>query len=540
MVEVNHLPAWFIHRLTASFWMANNSHAAIANALRVGTSRVERLRGVRPQPLPRASVPTARNPPGPQEWPDSPAAFSGRAWHDPGAGWVVGPLMEMRALKPIPSEPLPGDLPSERPLRHPERQVLVALGTAWALTAGWFLFWPVPTEVIGRGVVIVPGGATVIDSRAEGQILSLPVRVGEEVKRGQALIRLYLPTLEQQLRRQERDLAELIRINADLDRRDLGRLRSAERLRETALAKLGADRQRFEALRSIYDQKVADFRHLARREVVAPLSQEVVASEDRAIQLGNSVAEVGIREREAIDTWENVKLEIDTEAQRRRYAIDDGRRAIRVTQARLNYDGTLRADRDGRILDLQVVRGQTVKAGQRLGTLGSLNGEALRAVAYFAPADARRLQAGLAMEVVPDWNERGRFGGIRGEVNRVSLLPATREDVNTTMGNPQLAEALVRNGPVMRTEIELLTADPDVSGMGRRSSLDGYRWTLSRGSSVFPIREGLTLKAHGYVEWRTPVSYLLPILRDLTGSYRTLRQQERQDGSQLRQRGTLP
>jgi hypothetical protein len=45
MVEVNHLPVWFIHRLTASFWMANNSHAAIANALRVGTSRVERLRG---------------------------------------------------------------------------------------------------------------------------------------------------------------------------------------------------------------------------------------------------------------------------------------------------------------------------------------------------------------------------------------------------------------------------------------------------------------------------------------------------------------
>jgi HlyD family secretion protein len=42
------------------------------------------------------------------------------------------------------------------------------------------------------------------------------------------------------------------------------------------------------------------------------------------------------------------------------------------------------------------------------------------------------------------------------------------------------------------------------------------------------------------VEWRTPASYLLPILRDLTGSYRTLRQQERQDDRELRQRGTLP
>lgn len=446
----------------------------------------------------------------------------------------------MRTLDQAPGAPQPGEQRNDGPLRHPEQQVLVALGTAWALTAGWFLLWPVPTEVIGRGVVIVPGGATVIDSRAEGQILDLPLRVGDKVKRGEPLIRLYLPTLEQQLRRQQKDLAELIRINTDLDRRDRDRLVSAGRLRDTALAKLEADRQRFDALRRIYAQKVADFRHLARREVVAPLAQEVVASEDRAIQLSNSIADLGIREREAIDVWEKVKLDIDTEAQRRRYAINDARRAVRVTQAQLRYDGTLLADRDGRLLDLQVVRGQTVKPGERLGTLGSRNGEALQAVAYFAPADARRLRSGLAMEVVPDWNERGRFGGIRGRVRRVSLLPATREDVNTTMGNPQLAEALVRNGPVLRTEIDLLTAAPERPGSGRRSSLDGYRWTLSRGSSVFPIREGLTLKAHGYVEWRTPVSYLLPMLRDLTGSYRTLRQPERQDDRQLQQRGTLP
>ncbi|MFZ0408474.1 MAG: hypothetical protein WAM11_10235 [Cyanobium sp.] len=41
------------------------------------------------------------------------------------------------------------------------------------------------TEAIGRGVVIVPNGATVIGARPEDQILSLPVRVGKEVKRGQ-------------------------------------------------------------------------------------------------------------------------------------------------------------------------------------------------------------------------------------------------------------------------------------------------------------------------------------------------------------------
>lgn len=412
----------------------------------------------------------------------------------------------------------------------PEGQVLLALGSVGALLGTWVLFWPVPTEVVGRGVMIVPTGARVIDSRAEGQILSIAVSVGQTVHKGQPLITLYLPTLDQELRRQEHDLEQLIAINATLDHRDAVRLDAALRVRDTSLAKLERERRRLTALRSTYNQKVSDFRLLARREVVAPLAEEVVSTEDRATQIAVTIENLRIREKEVQDAYEKVKLDIATEQQRRLYRIDDTRRGIRVTKARLGYDGTLLADRDGQILDLQVVRGQTVKAGQRLGTLGGRRSDPLLAVAYFPPADARRLQVGLPVEVVPDWNERGRFGGIFGRVQRVSVLPATREDVDTTMGSPQLAAALVNNGPVMRADIALERA-----GRG----FDGYSWTLSRGSSVFPIHEGLTLKAHGYVEWRTPISYLLPVVRELTGSYRNLGQ-ESQDRPQTRQRGTLP
>lgn len=412
-----------------------------------------------------------------------------------------------------------------RAAADPEGQVGLALAGVGLLTAGWFCFWRVPTEVVGRGVLIVPGGATVMDARAPGQILRIPVRVGERVRRGQLLLELYLPTLAQELRRQERDLRELIRLNDDLNRRDGLRLASAQRVRDTALAKLAKDLGRYRGLRATYDQKVSDFRYLARQEVVAPLAQEVVSTEDRATQLDVSAEELKIREKEAIDAYQKVKLEVETSQLQRRFRIDELRRSIQVTRTRLRYDGTLLAERDGQILDIQVVRGQTVKAGQRLGTLGGPKADGLQAVAYFAPADARRLPEGLPVEVVPDWKERARFGGMLGVVERVSLLPATSADVDTTMGNPQLAESLVKDGPVMRAEINL-----------RRQPIqgDGYRWTLSKGSTVFPIREGLTLKAHGYVEWRTPLSYVVPALRDLTGSYRTLRQ-ERQATPQLRQ-----
>lgn len=131
----------------------------------------------------------------------------------------------------------------------------------------------------------------------------------------------------------------------------------------------------------------------------------------------------------------------------------------------------------------------------------------------------------MAVEVVPQWDQRGRFGGIVGRVVRVNVLPATEDDISTTIGNPQLAKALVASGPVMRTEIELKR---------EQASLDGFRWTLSDGSRVFPVREGLTVESHAYVEWRTPLSYLLPGLRTLTGGFRSARI-DRQTGEALRQ-----
>jgi HlyD family secretion protein len=56
----------------------------------------------------------------------------------------------------------------------------------------------------------------------------------------------------------------------------------------------------------------------------------------------------------------------------------------------------------------------------------------------------------MPVEVVPHWNQRSRFGGIVGKVRQLNTLPATEEDIFTTIGNPQLAKSLVESGPVMR------------------------------------------------------------------------------------------
>ena len=419
------------------------------------------------------------------------------------------------------------------------QQVGVSLAGMGALFGAWLLFWPVPTEVEGRGVLIYPDNAGILNARAAGQVLSINTAVGDRVRKGQVLMTLYLPVLERKLDQQKGNLRQLVRQNEELDARDALRIGTAKLALDTALAKLDDDEKRLARLQATYNSKVDNLKWLARREVVAPLAQEVVSAEQGLTTTSVQLDDIKIQRRDQITDFQQIKLNIESEQLDRRFQIDDLKREIKVMEARIAFDGNVTAVRSGAVLDLQVIQGQTVKLGDRLGTIGrntrppkgdNKTGGDLIAVSYFSPADARRLPIGLPVEVVPLWNQRGRFGGIVGKVRSVLTLPATQEDISTTIGNNQLAEALVKHGPVMRAEIEL-DRHPRTD--------DGYRWTLSQGSGVFPIREGLTVDTFAYVEWRSPVTYVIPGLRSLTGGFRTFRIDRIWDLPFLRQPGTL-
>ena len=414
-------------------------------------------------------------------------------------------------------------------------QVGATLAGVGGVLVLWALFWPVPTEIEGMGVLIYPNNAGILNARAGGQVREVFVKEGESVARGKVLMQLYLPVLERQLDQQRGNVRQLQRINAQLDERDSLRLQTEKRALDTSLAKYSNDRRHYGELQSTYSNKLRNLEWLAKREVVAPLSSAVVSAEQGFTSTSVNLDDVKINEKNVVTNYQQVKLTIETQALQRRYQIGDLKRQIQVTEAKINYDGKVHADRDGTVLDLQVIGGQTVSTGQRLGTIGrpeqpSAKDRPLRVVAYFAPADARRLPLGLPVEVVPQWNQRGRFGGIVGKVKHVLTLPATEDDISTTVGNQQLAQELTKNGPVMRSEIEL-ERDP--------SSVDGYRWTLSGGSGVFPIRDGLTVSTHAYVEWRSPISYVIPGLRSLTGGFRTPWIDLRWNLPSLRQPNTL-
>jgi HlyD family secretion protein len=57
------------------------------------------------------------------------------------------------------------------------RQVGVCLAGMGGLFTAWLLFWPVHTQVEGKGVLIYPDNAGVLNARSAGQVLVLEVAV---------------------------------------------------------------------------------------------------------------------------------------------------------------------------------------------------------------------------------------------------------------------------------------------------------------------------------------------------------------------------
>ncbi|MFO0118925.1 MAG: biotin/lipoyl-binding protein [Cyanobium sp.] len=82
----------------------------------------------------------------------------------------------------------------------PRQQLGAAVVLMGGAVVAWAAFWLVPTEVVGKGVLLLPDNAGLLDARAAGQVRRLKVRVGDRVSRGQVLMELRLPVLERELR----------------------------------------------------------------------------------------------------------------------------------------------------------------------------------------------------------------------------------------------------------------------------------------------------------------------------------------------------
>ena len=105
--------------------------------------------------------------------------------------------------------------------------------------------------------------------------------------------------------------------------------------------------------------------------------------------------------------------------------------------------------------------------------------------------------------------KRERFGGILGKVSFVSEFPVTKEGATLLLGNPEVAGQLLKDEPQIEVVADL---------QEDTSTYSGYRWSSSQGPRL-PVTAGTTTNGRVTLEMRSPVSYILPFLRGMSGIY---------------------
>lgn len=196
----------------------------------------------------------------------------------------------------------------------------------------------------------------------------------------------------------------------------------------------------------------------------------------------------------------------------RRKEIQEVKREIAQLAVQLGDNSQIISQYSGRILEITLTSGQVVSAGTRLATIEAENPKSkLIGVTYFPVSEGKKIQPGMKIQITPQTVKRERFGGIVANVTNISRFPITKEAAASEVGNAEVVEGLVS---IQKEGLIQVFSDLEIDS--RTSS--GYKWSSSTGPKL-TVSSGTTTVARVKVEERAPITFVLPILRSVSGIY---------------------
>ena len=297
-------------------------------------------------------------------------------------------------------------------------------------------------------------------------------------------------------------------------------------LQEDAI--LEAEQEYIKALENI-SQLEAELKDLdvqeadAKRQSVENLSQvSTLQAQLKALEVQETEAEKRFSdnlneittltaELEELSTREK-RLEQETLQQlnAKRNQIQEVGREINQLEKQIAENSQILSPNPGCIFEITATTGQVVSMGTRLGSMNITGSEEnMVGITYFALKDGKKIQPGMPIQITPDIVKQQRYGGIVGTITSVSDFAVTKEGATTIIGNSDVVKSLVATGGAIEIRANLQESSDNFSG---------YQWSSSQGPQL-EITPGTTTTARVQVEERSPITFVLPILREWTGVY---------------------
>ncbi|MEL6462361.1 MAG: NHLP bacteriocin system secretion protein [Cyanobacteria bacterium J06621_15] len=432
------------------------------------------------------------------------------------------------------------------------------------LAVFWSIFSKIPITVAGKGIVINPRRVSQFQSPISGQLQSLEVKNGQCVRKDDILGIIDPAPIRQQLQQQRDKLAQL---RQQFAKTSLVRQQRTELETEAITAERKSLKQRLEnllslspqinkeGLNSISQQRQSLEERLRDAKELTPILQQRLTkqrrlqrqgaiSQERVLQVEQdyrktrqNVSEIQAqlqqlqlqktqlqqKYQENLNNITQIKAELEKlNIQSKRLEQDNleasNTEKNKIQEALQNIarlrkevadNSMIKSPHAGCILEITATVGQYLQPGTRLGTLQiSKEVNDSKSVAYFAVADGKKIKPRMRILITPDTVKRTRFGGIVGEVVEVSPFPVTYEGATSVVGNPEVVNTIMGKEGGKIEVVAKLKLDSD--------TFSGYKWSSSQGPNL-EISSGTTVTVRVTVEERSPISFVLPILREWSG-----------------------
>ena len=168
------------------------------------------------------------------------------------------------------------------------------------------------------------------------------------------------------------------------------------------------------------------------------------------------------------------------------------------------------------LVSRSIRNGMEVKPGDELFTYSVGKPVLPKVIPVFVDAaTSEQLGEGMQVLVTPKGISRAQYGGILGVVDEVGKLPLPPEGIAAFAGGRTLASSIQQSvGGAYLVRVKLQQAIPAYCQqmLSRRC----YRWSTKR-LPPFPVRLGTLADVQINVQYKSPIEFVMPALRQALG-----------------------
>ena len=164
----------------------------------------------------------------------------------------------------------------------------------------------------------------------------------------------------------------------------------------------------------------------------------------------------------------------------------------------------IKAITDGRVSDLAVSAGSIIGQGTEIAKIQKGEDSDRVVVCYVPVSEGRKVKAGMKVLIYPSTVNKQEYGHMEATVANVDDYITSTTDMQRQLGDSNLVESFMQNGPVVEVRCELKT-DPN--------TVSGYYWSSNKGTSV-NIDGGTMMEASIVISEKPPISLLIPFLKE--------------------------